>query len=90
MDKKEDMETLAQVTNIDEARIQRLGLKGNYVGILEAFEILRLKFVYDTLTKEESINFITYCKYIMRNGHSEVVRLSAHYLYKKYIEGKDI
>lgn len=90
MDKKEDMEKMAEVTNIDEARIQRLGLKGNYVGILEAFEILRLKFVYDTLTKEESINFITYCKYIMRNGHSEVVRLSAHYIYKKYIEGKEV
>lgn len=87
---KSDNEELATVTNIDEARIMRLGLKGNYNGILEAFEILRLKFIYDTLDKEESINFITYCKFIMRSGHSEVVRLSAHYLYKKYIENKDI
>lgn len=87
---KSDNEELATITNIDEARIMRLGLKGNYNGILEAFEILRLKFIYDTLDKEESINFITYCKYVMRNGHSEVVRLSAHYLYKKYIEGKEL
>ena len=87
---KSDNEELATITNIDEARIMRLGLKGNYNGILEAFEILRLKFIYDTLDKEESINFITYCKLIMRSGHSEVVRLSAHYLYKKYIENKDI
>ena len=86
--KKEQMEE--QVTHIDEARIQKLALKGNYYGILEEFEILRLKFIYDTLTKEESINFITYCKYVMKNGHSEVVRLSAHYLYKRYIENKDI
>ena len=81
---------ISNISNIDDARIKRLVRKGNYYGVLEEFEKLRLKFIYDALTKEEAINFITYCKYVMSNGQTEITRLSAYYLYKKYIEGKEL
>lgn len=89
-DDKKQGEKMENVANLDDARIRRLQFKGNYFGILEEFEKLRLKFFYDKLDKEEAINFITYCKYVMENGHSETTRLSAYYLYKKYIEGKEV
>jgi hypothetical protein len=78
------------VVELDESRIKRLTTKGHYVSMLEQFDILRIKFLYDQLEKEEAIKFITLCKYFMRYGHNESIRLNCHYIYKKYIEGQGI
>lgn len=85
-------EILTKISSIDDARLKRLHSKGQYFALLERFEVLRLKFVYEpeSLTKDEAINFVTLCKYFIQNGHSEPMRLSAHYIYKKYIQGKGL
>ena len=78
------------VTSLDKARIDRMQKHGHYYTMLEKFEILRLKFIYDTLDKEEAIAFVTLCKYFRDHGTSETMRLSAHYIFEKYIKGKDL
>lgn len=85
-DKVELEEILNNVTNIDDGRIKRLADKGHYGSLLERFDILRIKFIYDDLQKDEAIQFITLCKYFTKNGHSESLRLNCHYMCKKYIQ----
>jgi hypothetical protein len=85
----DDLE-LDNITSIDEARLRKLKHKGNYYTMLERFELLRIKFIYDTLDKEEAVNFVTLLKYFKEFGHSESFRLSCFYLYKKYVKGKGI
>lgn len=86
-DLKEEIEKILQnVTNIDQGRIKRLKERGHYFTLLEQFDVLRVKFAYDDLSKDEARNFVTLCKYFKDNGHSEALRLSCHYLFKKYIE----
>jgi len=85
-DEHELQEILSNITNIDEGRLKRLAEKGHYFSLLERFDVLRIKFVYDDLNKEEAIKFITLCKYFIKNGHSESIRLSCHYMYKKYMQ----
>jgi len=88
-------ETLASqqidnVTDIDDGRIRRLRENGNYISMLERFDLLRVKFIYDTLDKEEATNFVTLVKYFKENGHSEALKLTCFYIHKKYIEGKGL
>jgi hypothetical protein len=84
--KDELQELINNVINIDEGRIKRLKERGHYLTLLEQFDVLRVKFIYDQLTKEEARNFVTLCKYFKDNGHSESLKLTCHYLYKKYME----
>lgn len=87
-DDKSNLEQLVEtnITSLDKGRIKRLKERGHYFSMLEKFDVLQVKFIYDTLTKEEAINFITYCKYFMENGHSEAFRLRCYYIHKKYME----
>lgn len=85
---KKELEELVDIniTSIDKGRIKKLKEKGHYFSMLERFDVLQVKFIYDTLSKEEAIQFITYCKYFMENGHSEAFRLRCFYIHKKYME----
>lgn len=74
------------VINIDEGRIKRLREHGHYFSLLEQFDVLRVRFIYDTLDEDEARNFVTLCKYFKENGHSESLRLTCYYIYKRYIE----
>jgi hypothetical protein len=84
-EKNELEQLLNNVVSIDDGRLKRLADKGHYGSLLERFDILRIKFVYDDLQKEEAIQFITLCKYFIKNGHSESLRLSCSYMYEKYM-----
>lgn len=84
--KSELDDILNNVINIDEGRVKRLKERGHYFTMLEQFDVLRVKFIYDTLDADEARNFITLCKYFKESGHSESLRLTCHYIYKKYIE----
>lgn len=84
--KDELQEIIDNVINIDEGRIKRLKERGHYLTLLEQFDVLRVKFIYDNLTKEEARNFVTLCKYFKDNGHSESLKLTCHYIYKRYME----
>jgi hypothetical protein len=85
-DEKKNLQNINNVIPIDHARLKRLLKRGNYISMLEQFDLLRIKFMYDELTKEEAIKFVTMCKYFMNYGHTESIKLVCYYLYKKYIE----
>jgi hypothetical protein len=89
-DKAELDQLLSNVVSIDEGRIKRLVDRGHYISLLERFDVLRIKFVYDDLDREEAIKFITLCKYFIKNGHSESLRLSCTYMYKKYMKSQGL
>jgi len=75
------------VTHIDEKRIERLAQKGHYVALLEEFESLKLKFIYNKdMDKKEATKLVTLCKYFMRHAHNEPLKLSAEFFYDKYIK----
>jgi hypothetical protein len=84
--KNEIQDIIDNVINIDEGRVKRLKERGHYFTLLEQFDVLRIKFIYDQLDKDEARNFVTLCKYFKDNGHSESLRLTCHYIHKKYIE----
>lgn len=84
-DKKE-----ADILNLDEAILKRMHTKGNYYAILERFDTLRIKFIYDKLDPKEARDFMIYIKYLKVNGHSEAIRLNCHYLYEKYIKSQNL
>ena len=77
---------LDNVTNIDEGRVRRLQKRGHYFTLLEQFDVLRVKFIYDNLDKDEARKFVTLCKYFKINGHSESLRLTCHYIHKRYMD----
>ena len=84
MSDNEDKDNLA---NLDEKRIEQLAKKGHYFSMLEKFELLRLKFVYnDNMTKREALDFITLLKYFNKYGHSEALKYSCEQMLKKYTE----
>ena len=75
-----------KITHIDKKRLDHLTVNGHYNSMLENFETLRIKLLYDKeLTKQEAIMLITLTKYFIRNGHNEAFRLSCEYLYERYI-----
>lgn len=75
------------VFDIDEARIKRMRQNGHTSSMLEEFEMLRLKLVYDKpLDKQEATKLVTYIKYFMVNGPSEPFRLNCKLLYERYVQ----
>lgn len=84
--KDEIQDIIDNVINIDEGRVKRLKERGHYYTLLEQFDVLRVKFIYDNLSKDEARNFVTLCKYFKDNGHSESLRLTCQYIYKRYME----
>lgn len=86
-DLPEELQSIVDnVVNIDEGRIKRLKERGHYFTLLEQFDVLRVKFIYDSLTEDEARSFVTLCKYFKENGHSESLRLTCYYIHKRYIE----
>lgn len=83
---EELQDIIDNVVNIDEARIQRLKERGHYFTLLEQFDVLRVKFIYDSLDEDEARSFVTLCKYFKENGHSESLRLTCFYIFKRYME----
>jgi len=79
--------TLDNVFNIEEARIKKLKIKGHLPTMVEEFEILRTKMMYNQdMTKEEAIKLVTLTKYFMENGPTEPFRYSCKMLYEKYMK----
>ena len=86
--KKTDNEAdVSNVVSIDKAKIQRLKQKGHLMTMLEEFEILRLKLLYDQdMDRQEASRLVLLTKYFMENGPTEDFRLSCKYMYQKYME----
>lgn len=83
----DNKEEKKNVISLDDKRVERLTQRGHYFTMLEKFELLRLKFVYnDEMTKQEALSFITMCKYFAKYGHSEPFRYSCEQILKRYIE----
>jgi len=83
MDNKKE----SNVVSIDKAKIKRLKKRGHVLSMLEEFELLRLKLLYEEpMTKQEASKLVTLTKYFMENGPSESFRLSCKFLYDKYIK----
>ena len=78
------------ISNIEDAIIKKMHVKGHYPSMLERFDILRIKFIYDKLDSEEAKEFILLIKYLKLYGHSESIKLTCHYLWEKYIRDKGI
>lgn len=90
MDNEDEIKKIASVSNIDDAKVRKMHRRGNYMSMLESFDALRVKFMYDELSEEEARKFIVYIKYFLKNGHSEALRLQCYYLHKKFIQGQGI
>lgn len=85
--KKPDAEDLSNVVSIDKAKIDRLRRHGHLGTMLEEFEILRLKLLYDQdMDKQEAIKLVTLTKYFIENGPTESFRLSCKLMYEKYMK----
>ncbi len=75
------------VIDLDRARLKKFKMTGHTSSMMEEFEILRLKLLYDKpLEKDEAIKLVTYIKYFMVNGPTEPYRLTCKFLYEKYVE----
>lgn len=74
------------IVDMDDLRVKRLTNRGHYISLLEQFDLLRVKFMYDQLSKQEALRFVTLCKYFMEHGHSESLKLTCKYIYKRYME----
>ncbi len=84
-------EQLAQVVHIDSARIKRLKKRANLIGLIEEFEMLRMKFFYDKLEdRREATRLVTLCKYFLENGPTESFRLSCKLFYDKYMKNQGL
>lgn len=83
---KKTEESIDNLINIDKAKIQRLKQRGHQTSMLEEFEILRLKLLYDQeMDKKEATRLVLLTKYFMENGPSEAFRLSCKLMYDKYM-----
>jgi hypothetical protein len=75
------------LVSLDEAKMRRMKKHGNTYAMVEQFEILRLKLLYDKpMNPEEAHNLVLLTKYFIQNGPSEAFRLSCKLLYEKYME----
>lgn len=85
--KKTETEDLTNVVSLDKAKIKRLKRHGHLGTMLEEFEILRLKLLYDQdMDKQEATKLVTLTKYFIENGPTEAFRLSCKLLYEKYMK----
>jgi len=76
-----------KVTHIDKKRINKLEEKAHYGRLLEEFEILRAKLIYDKkLTKQEAYRTVTLIKYFLKNPYNESHKIHVQFLYDKYIK----
>lgn len=79
------------LTHIDDARITRLKMRGQYLAMYESFDLLRTKFVYgEPMTGEEGIQLCTLTKYFMEHGHSESLRIIAKHLHNRYMKSQQL
>jgi len=86
-------EKKAEVISIDRKRLDNMAERGHYQSMWEEFEILRLKFLHEDVSKipkQEAIRLITLTKYMIKYGHSEPFQLSCQYFYDKYIKPFDL
>lgn len=85
--KKPETEDLTNVVSIDKAKIERLRRHGHLGTMLEEFEILRLKLLYDQeMDKQEATRLVLLTKYFVENGPTEAFRLSCKLMYEKYMK----
>jgi hypothetical protein len=85
--KKDTVEDLSNVVSLDKAKIDRLKQRGHLGTMLEEFEILRLKLLYDQdMDKQEATRLVTLTKYFIEYGPTEAFRLSCKLMYEKYMK----
>lgn len=79
-----------KIVHIDQKRFKNLAKK-SYFAILEEYDCLRVKFINSDIDNsmeiKDKIRFITLCKYLIENGHSEALRLSCKFMYERYLKG---
>ncbi len=86
MDEKKN-NPMENVVSIDDMKLKRMKQRGNTIAMIEQFEILRLKLLYDQLTdKQEAYQLCLLTKYFMENGPTEPFRMSCKFLYEKYMQ----
>lgn len=79
------------INDLDQVRVERLEKNGHYSSLLERLDLLVSKLHYsNNMTKQEGIEFITLCKYFIKNGHTESLRIRCNYYLEKYIKGKGL
>ncbi len=86
--KKTQQETIPDnVISIDTARIKRMKERGHVMSMLEEFEILRLKLLYDqVMDRKEAQRLVVLTKYFIEYGPTEPFRLSCKLMYEKYMK----
>lgn len=81
------MDDEKKVTHIDSRRIRKLESNGHYYSLLEEFDLLRSKLIYNySMDKKEAHRLVTLIKYFLKNGHNEAFKLQVQYLHDKYIK----
>lgn len=79
------------LTHIDNARLKKLKVKGQYINMYESFDLLRTKFIYgEPMSPEEGVQLITLTKYFMENGHSEALKIVAKHIHNRYIKNNGL
>lgn len=85
------MSKKTKISDLDQKRIERLEKNGHYTSLLEQLDLLVSKLHYSSnMTKQEAIEFITLCKYFIKHGHIESLRIRCNYYLEKYIKGKGL
>lgn len=78
---------MKNIVSIDEAKLRKMKRNGNTMAMLERFEMLRLKLLYDQqMDSEEARDLVLLTKYFMENGPTEPFRFSCKLMYEKYMK----
>lgn len=85
MSNKEDEDN--NITHLDKGRVSKLERNGHYYSLLEEFDLLKSKLIYNySMDTREAHRLVTLIKYFLKNGHSEAFKLQVRYLHDKYIK----
>jgi hypothetical protein len=77
----------SNIINIDTIKLKRLHEKGHLPTMVDQYQLLRTKFIYNKdMTKEEALQFVTLVKYFMHFSPSEALKIDAEYMFTNYIE----
>lgn len=76
-----------KVTHIDRQRVKRLEQKGHYFSLVEEFDVLRAKLIYNKhMDKKEAIRLVYLVKYFLKHAHNEAFRIHVQHIYDRYIK----
>jgi transcriptional regulator len=75
------------VTHLDKRRIEKLERNSSYFPLLEEFDTLRAKLIYNKrMSSDEAVRLVTLVKYFLKHAHNEAFRIHVEHIYDKYIK----